>query len=468
MRLDAVHYCAREYNLSEKRKRRSFFERNGDPKDATQQRLQLFSTTVRANLWLGSLVEILKMPYMTRETCKADLARTVSVLPNLQYVDLPDGFFSDDPSSTTLKQELQHRCPEIRKMKYSAGAESSFTLLGHTRQWQGIEILELKGLTIEPESLLYVLASFPFLREVKISDVKAFDNNLLTPNPHTPPFPPLTKMTIENSPKITAAGLTAYLSRPEIREVLTSLTLNETGVLAQDLHKVLASADHLQVLTINAIVERSFPISPVPPLASKSLRTLYFEVLPHTNSNPASETYYTYLATSLLSGSLPQLSSLYAYSPTLPDLLLYPPVAPFGGSGNSSRFSAYSAASSASSVHSGQPNLPTNTLAGLMSPLNLYTKPATAPELEWSVTIIDPPSERNGRRGSISATRPLSLVQERNASPHSFSSRNNNSVLVGNGFGGFLAVPGEEYGGGGASNQYGRRGSKTAGKEWMG
>ena len=102
-----------------------------------------------------------------------------------------------------------------------------------------------------------------------------------------------------------------------------------------------------------------------------------------------------------------------------------------------------------------------------MSPLTLYTKPASAPELEWSVTIIDPPSERNGRRGSISATRPLSLVQERSSSPHSFSSRNNNSVLVGNGFGGFLTVPGEE-GAGATGHGHGRRGSRVSGKEWMG
>ena len=493
VRLDVVHYCSREWELSDKRKRGAFFDRNGKPKDPTQQRLKLFSEAVRRNGYLGSLVEILKMPYMTRQAYKADLARTVSVLLNLRYVDLPDGLFSDDASALTLREELQWRCPEIRRMKYLRGSEQSFATLAQARIWQNLEILEIKGLAVEAETLLYVLASFPSLHELKLGEMQALDDILLTPNSNLPPFPPITTLALENAPRVTAAGMEAYLSRPETREVLENLALSETGILPQELHTVLASATHLKTLTINETVSRSFPIAPVPPLASSTLQTLRFLFLNSSNAgtNPHSETYYNYLATSLLSGSLSALISLFAYSPSLPDLLLYPPTAPFGTGGNNtnngastpSRFSSYSATSSTpSSIHllSAHSNLPIPTpLSGLSSPLALYTKPPTAPELEWSLTTIDPPSERNGRRGSASATRPLSFLQQqqRSSSPHSVRSSKGGGIG-----GGFLTVPGEEMGGLrvpgnpvvvpslelGAASKHEKKLSKNKGSEWMG
>ena len=72
---------------------------------------------------------MLKLPYMTRETVKGDLARTVAALSNLRYVDLPDGFFTGDPSCLPLRQELQARCPDIRKMSYHSGLEDALELL---------------------------------------------------------------------------------------------------------------------------------------------------------------------------------------------------------------------------------------------------------------------------------------------------------------------------------------------------
>ena len=417
------------------------------------------------------------MPYMTREAYKADLARTVSVLPNLRYVDLPDGFFSDDSNCMTLKQELQHQCPDIRKMRYSARAEESFIMLAHTRQWQNLEVLELKGLAIQPDSLLYVLASFPALHEVTLSAISSLDDSVLTPSSLLPPFPPLLTLIIENTPTITASGLVSYLSRPEVREVLTHLTLSETGVLPQNLHEILAKAPYLESLKIDETITRSFPLTPITPLASKSLRTLHYEILPSTTSaSAAAETYYNYLATSLLSSTLPRLTSLFAYSTSLPDLLLFPPSAPFGGMGvglekSQSRFSAYSTTSSIYSSPSHLNAFPiSNTLSGLVSPLYLYTKPASAPELEWSLTIIDPPSDRNGRRGSATATRPLSLIRrEGSPSPQWQGSGRRESTMVGNGFGGFLAVPTEELSSGGRrSSEHGHRKKGSKGGGWMG
>lgn len=422
VRLDAVHYCDREVELANKRKHRLFFERNGIPMDAAQQRLQLFCQTIRSQDYLAALVHILKMPYMTRETCKGDLARTISALPNLRYVDLPDGFYSDDPTTTTLKQELQQRCPQIRRMKYQAGSETSFMRLAHAPSWQNLETLEVIGLQLEPDTLLYVLASFPALCELKLAHIQSLDDTFLTPNVTLPSFPPVKTLTVEDLPSVTAAGLVAYLARPTNRETLETLQLSQTGVTTQTLHEILAVATHLSTLIFNETVSRSFPLKPVPPLASISLKTLHYEITPSSHSlNPPSDTYYTYLLSSLLSSSLPCLSSLFVLYPMLPELLLAPLSVPFAPgtalanpNGSNNRPSASSTITpkypeSGSAVVNANSRIQSFDTSDLISPLYLYTKPATAPELEWSLTIIDPPNEMNGRIGRSSTTRPMSL-----------------------------------------------------------
>ncbi|SLM35011.1 f-box domain protein [Lasallia pustulata] len=443
IRVDAVHYCEREVKLAEKRKRRSFFDRNADPKDAPQQRLQLLSRTVRETAALAVQVHYLKMPYMTRETCKADLARTVSVLPNLRFVDLPEGFYSDDNSANTLKNELQSRCPDIRKMKYFAGAEGSFTALAQHRPWQNMEDLELSGISVEPSTLLYVLGSFPVLHRLKLVDLPWLDDQIFTTNPSIPPFPAVNKLTLESIPNISSHGFALYLSRPETREALASLSLAKTGILSTTLHEVLARAPRLDTLSISENVERSFPLSPTPPLSSRSLQILNFEILssntnPHT-LHPPSESYYNYLSTSLMSGTLPSLSALYAFSPSLPLLLLAPPTAPFAPKNGNSPYT------------------------GLRHPLNLYTK--STPELEWDLTVISPPTPTN-RRGSATATRPVSTYSNFGLGP-AWGGQERDSVIVGNGFGGFLAVPTESGAGRSGIPGGGKKGgTRTA--EWMG
>ena len=359
------------------------------------------------------------------------------MLPNLRYIDLPEGFYSDDPSSNTLKQELQHRCPDIRKMKYLAGSEGSFTMLAHTRHWQNLECLEISNLNVDPSVLLYVLASIPALHDLRIADVNALDDDTLTPNPNLPPFPPLNHLTLENTPNVSEKGLLAYLSRPETRETLSTMTLSQTGIAAVSLHQVLHCAPFLTELTISETVSHSFPLTPTPPLASSSLETLRYLILSSTSSlQPPSETYYNYLSNSIQSGSLPVLTSLYALSPSLPDLLLTPPTpgfsAPSGGGGgggrHTDRFSTTSSIYSSylQSTQSARPLSPGARMGGLalsptipppnqiptvptgiIAPLSLYTK--SAPELEWNLTLIDPPSARNNRRGSFTPTRPVSL-----------------------------------------------------------
>ena len=401
IRIDPVHFCDLEVDLALKRRRKSFFERNGEPKDATQERLKLLSRTVRGRDSLAHLIQTLKMPYMARESCKADLARTVSVLPNLQYVDLPDGFFRDDPSTLTLRQELHARCGDIRKMRYERGAEQSFQATAQLSRWSNLEVLELSGLNVEADTLLYVLNAFPSLHTLTVDGVANLEDAVLAPSDTLPPFPPVSSLTLQNLPQLTSSGLTAHLgARPETRECLTSLRLSQTGILPQTLHAVLAAAPALQTLYYSeSHVSRSFPITPVPPLSSRSLATLHYEIVPSSPSHAQStETYYAYLASSLLSGSLPGLTALYAYSPSLPDLLLVaPPSLPFapagavaaGGTRASSfshslppppsRFSTYSAASSTSSGSQRRPSAPVShsyhqpplpPQPGLASPLN--------------------------------------------------------------------------------------------------
>lgn len=190
MRIDTVHYCDREADFATQRKRRSFIGRKGALKDPPQERLHLFSSTVWENSILASQVQYLKIPYMTRETCKADLARTVSVLPNLRYVDLPDSFYNDDPLSNTLRQELQARCRDIRQMKYAGGAEGSFQRLAQARQWPNLEALELFHLAADPATIANVAASLKSLRQIKFTSLPLLDDRMFS-SLHMSRFPPM-------------------------------------------------------------------------------------------------------------------------------------------------------------------------------------------------------------------------------------------------------------------------------------
>lgn len=391
------------------------------------------------------MVLLLKMPYMTRETCKADLARTVSVLPNLRYVDLPDGFYSDDPSTNTLKQELQARCPDLRKMKYESGSEQSFTNLAQSRPWQCMEILELSHLMIEPNTFLYVVSSFPALHQLKIVDAPWLNDSIFRITSSVPSMPPLHSLSIQDAPNLTANGLQTYLGRPETREILSTLDLTSTGVLLQSLHLILASAPYLTHLSLNESVGRSLPTEAIPPLSSRSLCSLHFEIVSSTSSygiQQPEDSYYSYLTETLLCNTLPSLQTLYVRSNTFPETLLAPPSAPF-----------------ARQPANGIPR-------GLSHPLSVYSKGLD--ELEWNLTSIFPPTAP-GRRGSASATRPISAYSYGASLSLTSSGDGRSNSMVGNGFGGFLAVPGEDGGSVGSPHGkkgQGRHGSKSEG--WMG
>ena len=259
---------------------------------------------------------------MTRETCKADLARTVSVLPNLRYVDLPEGFYSADPSSQILRDELQATCLDIRKMTYSTGSEHAFEALAHGL-WRTLENLELDRMDLDQSVLRFVLGSLPVLHELKLCDLPRLDDSLFQNTPNLPAFPPLQKLQLQDTPGITSDGLVTYLSHPASREILHFLSLTHTGITIPSLHTVLWPASHLTHLSITETVTRSFPLDPIPPLTSIPLKTLHYEITsensPH--SHPA-DSYYAYLASSLHANALPSLQKLYVRDAAFPETLL--------------------------------------------------------------------------------------------------------------------------------------------------
>jgi hypothetical protein len=417
VRIDAVHYCALEEILTAKRRRKS---RHGE-EDVPQARLRLLADTLRSNDWLASMVHFIKVPYMTRETAKTELTRCISACPNLQYVDLPEGFYNGDASSHTLRQELLARCPDIRKMRYNEGAEQFFHFLAQ-KHWLHIEILELQRLKIEPTTFRAVIGSLPTLNELRIISMSTFTDAIFHESPTVRNFPPLKKLYLEGCHGITAEGLVKYLERPETREVLETLTLKRTGVSIPELSQVLWSGTHLKNLTVLATVKHSLPLDPLPPLQSISLQVLHFDISPteeyiHSNLIKPSDSYYNYLTSSLLSNSLPALRELYVRDPGLPDALLIAPPAPrFAGS---------------------RPQQP----RGFSQPLDIYTKGLA--DTEWSFQPVQPDVNFDSVFGSSPNGRPISTYTTK-AATQGWSGEARRSVVVGNGVGGFLAVPSEE------------------------
>lgn len=453
VRIDAVHYCELEEVLAEKRRKAAKHFRSKsavEPVDIPNIRLGLLCRTVREQPNLAAQTLFLKIPYMARETAKADLARTISVLPNLRYVDLPDGFYTGDPSCLPLRQELQVRCPDLRKMSYRSGSEDALELLAH-RHWQAIEILDLTNLALEPTTLRIVLASLPALHDLTLSDMDWMDDSIFHPSTgQLPDFPPLQTLTLKDTPNITGQGLTSWLNATHVRESLFSLTLEYTGISMQDLGSVLWAASSIRHLAIIETVNKSLSLATaqMPPLTSISLKTLHFEISgsedAHGLQKPA-ESYYAYLAHSLHQNSLPALSTLYVRDPNFSDLLILPPTMPaFGSSEGGSLNSKMSNLSFASTYNNPAPRAAGG---GFNQTLEVFSKGMD--ELEWVFTSIAPPTAGRDRSASVTGGRPLSAYSaSRGLGPQwaqgGFGGEARKSVIVGNGFGGFLAVPQEE------------------------
>lgn len=443
VRIDAVHYCDLEYELSAKRKKNSFLDHNSEPLDAPMTRLTLFSRSVRESQRIGKLVLSLRMPYMTREAGKLLLAQTVLMLPNLRYVDLPAGFFCDDESTLILKQTLIARCPDIRRMKYARGSEQSFSAIQqqdemdggdpfmqgrqqrqpqrpHIKVWPNLEVLELSGLNTSIDVLRRVLVQFPRLTDLKLEELNEIEPVLFKNSPSLSPFPPIERLTLINTPGITDRAFMDYFSANRNKHALKHLTLSNTGINPGSLHHILNNSPKIHSLSVTQYISEGFVQDNVPPLASRSLRLLHYEITARTENHAAY--YYKYLMSSLLSGSLPGLLDLYVRDAKFPEMLMYASLPQLGGGGSSS-------------AGGGGRGLP----KGLNQAMSVYSKGAT--EADWNFTAYEPLDVPGpgGRRGSSS--RPVSFHGAQ-LSP-AWGDEARRSVLVGNGVGGFLALPGE-------------------------
>ena len=278
---------------------------------------------------LGQTVRFLKMPYMLRESCQPNLARTIAVTPKLRYVDLPEGLFTDDPSFATLRLEVQARCLELRKMTYMRGSERSLQALATGTIWTHLEVLELVKVNIDPAVIRQALGCLGNLRALKISETAYISDLTMAWNDMLPPFPALEELILNDVPNVTIEGIKAWLMMPEAREALRVITLDKTGVDVATLHEVLGWASRLKHVSVMDSVTVPMPTAVgqqgVPPLQSASLETLHFEILAGASAPKYSgvkSSYYDYLAGSLLAGGLPNLRALYVRDPNFADLLL--------------------------------------------------------------------------------------------------------------------------------------------------
>jgi len=309
IRIDAVHYCELEEFLSSKRRH--------DNLDISMIRLHLLPNTLRQNRWLGSLVQFLKLPYMTREFHKSHLARAVADCPNLRHVDLPDSFFSGDPDCNLLRQELLTHCPDLRSMKYHARSEQFFQQLAQ-RQWQAIETLELRKLSVDTLTLRTVLAFLPLLLELSLKSLPNLTDEIYTNLPQLPPFPRLRMLGISGCKGLTTTGITRYLKNCEM---LSSLSLEHTAITVPELAAVLDSASNLKNFVYVQTVSSELPVEQLPPLRSLTLQILHYEISPSDTSLPINP-YHDYLAQSLFANGLPSLHTVHLSSWTCQQPLL--------------------------------------------------------------------------------------------------------------------------------------------------
>ena len=495
IRIDNVHYCHREAVLADRRKRGAFLERNAVPEDTARTRLILLSRSVREDpTRLGRLVQFLKVPYMLREAAQADLARTIAVLPNLRYVDLPEGMFADEPPYATLRLEMQAGCPDMRRMTYLRGSEHSLAQLAYGRIWTRLETLELKKVDIDAAALRHALGALMRLRALKVAECPAIADDFFHDYEGVAPLPALAEFILSKTPATSWVGICAYLSHPEARKMLKVLTLAGTGVNTSGLYEILRLAPALEHISIIESIDAPFQSAssgqcPTPQLSSKPLRTLHYEITASAKAGAfaasAVQSHYDYLASSILGGGLPNLEQLYVRDPTFPDTLLGlpPPIQPpFAGDGGfrPRPGSAGTLSKPTSSLYTSgfvtpparqrplslaPPRLAPNQLAQRRSLQNnsnpfLQSVPTNIPatlevftkgddDLDWSSLQMAPGGYGSQRRESHlrtgSGSRPVSSyglgADIMGGGGEWAGAGARRSVMIGDGAGGFLAVP---------------------------
>ena len=447
IRIDPVHYCELEGILAEQRKRKSWANQNADPEPTAEVRVHLLCRTLRNDTTgaLGAKIQFLKIAYMARESCKADLARIVAVTPNLKYIDLPRGCYTDNPTCTALIAELQGSCRDLRKMKFKQGGEKSLELLMQNMHWANLAVLELKAINLDTILLRKALGALTNLRALKIKDMATFSNNVFVDDPFLPSFPALYEVAFENTPNLSAAGLCTYLRDSDAQEALTILSLTNTGVHISTVHDILYDATSLQRLSITEHVATGFPtFAGIRPLCSDSIELIHFEITSDIQSTPngsPTQSYYNYLRHSILRNCLPNLQTLYVRDPTFSESLaaLGSPGRAAKSSttnGNGSRFSSNNPFAAAAQT----PDSPT---APLMRELEIYTK-SSSDHLGWNQSFVSPNSNQTSSRPKV---RPSSTYGLGDGTSKSWTEEAGarKSVMFSDGTGNFLTVPGQGY-----------------------
>ncbi|OBT52204.1 hypothetical protein VE04_07466, partial [Pseudogymnoascus sp. 24MN13] len=330
IRIDAVHYCEREEILAERRKRRSFLNRNAEPEDTARARVRLLCRTLRDDtLGLGSLVLLVKTPYMTRETCKGDLARIVA--------------------------EVEQRCLDLRKMSYSHGAEKALEDVAGGYLWHNLEVLELSGLATDPTTVRFALGALRKLHTLHVKDMPSFSDEIFEPNHQFPPFPHLSTLHLENTPAVTIRAMQDLLADPATARVLTNLSLSTTAVHPSDIHLILSGAPSLHHFAITALVSTPFPHTHVPPLQSRSLRTMHYEI----DRRARAVLHRRHRGLYVRDSAFPE--SLIEFAPPRPQFAAESPPNPFL---NNNR-----PLSTASSVYGSRPTAPVGSFNRTLSPM---------------------------------------------------------------------------------------------------
>lgn len=336
VRCDQVHYCALEDILRTQRNKKAGRKarRNDDDDyvyhaeaDPALQRLKLFSQSVRASGYLGSLVQFVKMPTLIREGRKMEIAQLVSICPQLRYIDLPHTFYEGDKTTEVIRSELWANCPDIREMKFLPGSAPYFEMLGYQNRWTSLEKLVVKGIRIDLAMFRDTIASLPYLQTLVLMSLADVNDDLFSTIPGIIPFPQIPSLELHDLTRVTTEGILKYLVDHGGNQRLTSLTLENTGVSIPALHQVLTAANNLLSLTVISDVNTALPLEPLPPLASDTLQTLHYEI-----TNGAADTmgllnaagsYHKYLLDSIIEMTLPALRALYVRDPGFPEALLH-------------------------------------------------------------------------------------------------------------------------------------------------
>jgi hypothetical protein len=282
------------------------------------------------------------------------------------------------------------------------------------------------------------------------------------------------ELVLKDTPGVTLKGLIEYLAWQETQQALTVLTLKDTGVHPASLQEIFTMASSLKTFAIQTNVSEQFPTSANSrPLASRTLETLRFEVSSSSAGAFSSVTmgYYSYLASSILGGGFPRLRRLYVHDESFPDQLqgLPPPNAAFAGGhvragSNSSTKSTPGFAFPSSNLSPKSANLPVprRPMSNIQPPSKRFSSnnpfaprnPSSAAPThtlevftksdefgKWNFVSVDPMI----RSAAAPSRRPVSSygLAADVTGPGWDRGDARRSVMVGNGAGVFLAVPGQ-------------------------